>query len=136
MLGIAEPAAAAESHFRYLSGLLLGIGLCFVAMVPRIEFRCAGFRLLAIVVVIGGSARLLSVALHGTSDRVTLFALLMELVVTPSLALWQMRVANSAREGRCLTGQIKVHSRLNPRLAGANACRLRAEPPRPPTSAR
>jgi len=97
MLGIAEPAAAAESHFRYLSGLLLGIGLCFVAMVPRIEFRCAGFRLLAIVVVIGGSARLLLVALHGTSDRVTLFALLMELVVTPSLALWQMRVANSAR---------------------------------------
>ena len=97
MLGIAEPAAAAESHFRYLSGLLLGIGLCFVAMVPRIEFRSAGFRLLAIVVVIGGSARLFSVALHGTSDRVTLFALVMELVVTPSLALWQMRVANSAR---------------------------------------
>jgi hypothetical protein len=97
MLGVAEPAAAAESHFRYLSGLLLGIGLCFAAMVPRIEFRSAGFRLLAIVVVIGGSARLLSVALHGTSDRVTLFALVMELVVTPSLALWQMRVATTAR---------------------------------------
>src|SRR3954468_21424523 len=75
MLGIAEPAAAAESHFRYLSGLLLGIGLCFVAMVPRIEFRCAGFRLLAIVVVIGGSRRLLSDGLHRHSHRRPLFEL-------------------------------------------------------------
>jgi hypothetical protein len=97
MLGITLPAASAEAHFSYLSGLLLGIGLSFLAMVPRIEARSAGFRLLATVVVIGGFARLLSVAFRGTSDRWTFFALAMELVVTPSLALWQMRVAGAPR---------------------------------------
>jgi hypothetical protein len=93
MLGIALPAASAEAHFRYLSGLLLGIGFSFLAMVPRIEARSAGFRLLAAVVVIGGLARLFSIALRGGSDGGTLFALAMELVVTPCLALWQSRVA-------------------------------------------
>jgi hypothetical protein len=97
MLEIAGPSASADSHFRYLSGLLLGIGLCFLAMVPRIETRATGFRLLATVVVIGGLARLFSVAVRGGFDRWTLFALAMELVVTPSLALWQSRVAAGAR---------------------------------------
>lgn len=97
MLGVAEPPASAESHFRYLSGLLLGIGLCFLAMAPRIEARSAGFRLLAIIVVIGGLGRLFSIALSGAGDRWTVFALAMELVVTPALALWQSRVARVFR---------------------------------------
>ena len=46
------------------SGLLLGISLCFLAMVPRIETRATGFRLLATVVVMGGLARLFSVAVQ------------------------------------------------------------------------
>jgi Domain of unknown function (DUF4345) len=86
-------AAPAAAHFRYLSGLLLGIGLGFVAMLPRIEAHARGFRLLAAIVVVGGFGRLLSVALSGAIDAVTLFALAMELAVTPALALWQSRVA-------------------------------------------
>jgi Domain of unknown function (DUF4345) len=86
-------AAPAAAHFRYLSGLLLGIGLGFLSMVPRIEAHTRGFRLLAGIVVVGGLGRLLSVALSGATDAATLFALAMELGVTPALVLWQWRVA-------------------------------------------
>jgi hypothetical protein len=93
MLGIAAASAAADAHFRYLSGLLLGIGLGFLAMVPRIETCGPYFRLLAAIVIVGGLARLLSLLLSGAGDGWTLFALAMELVVTPVLALWQWRIA-------------------------------------------
>ena len=92
MLDLAA-AAPAAAHFRYLSGLLLGIGLGFLSMVPRIEAHGRRFRLLAVIVAIGGFGRLLSVALSGSLDAATLFALAMELAVTPALALWQWRVA-------------------------------------------
>lgn len=96
MLGIAGAAAGADSHFRYLSGLLVGIGIGFLMTVPRIETHAARFRLLAAIVVIGGLGRLFSVLVDGTADAATLFALAMELVVTPALALWQARVARLA----------------------------------------
>ena len=97
MVGIAAASAAADAHFRYLSGLLLGIGLGFLSTVPRIEAQGARFRLLAAIVVIGGLGRLLSLALRGAPDALTLFALAMELAVTPSLALWQGRIARADR---------------------------------------
>lgn len=96
MLGLAGTGVGADSHFRYLSGLLLGIGLGFLSTVPRIEAHSARFRLLAGIVVIGGFGRLLSVILTGAADPTTLFALAMELVVTPLLALWQGRIARAA----------------------------------------
>jgi hypothetical protein len=93
MIGISAAPLPADAHFRYLSGLLLGIGLGFVSTVPRIEARSARFRLLAAIVVIGGLGRLLSLVIGGMPDTSTLFALAMELLVTPMLALWQWRVA-------------------------------------------
>jgi len=96
MLGIGGAAAGAESHFRYLSGLLLGIGIGFLTLVPRIEAQAARFGLLAAIVVIGGLGRLFSVLVGGAPDAATSFALAMELVVTPALALWQARVARLA----------------------------------------
>lgn len=96
MLGIAGAGVGADSHFRYLSGLLLGIGLGFLSTVPRIETHAGRFRLLAAIVVVGGFGRLLSVAVGGGADATTLFALAMELVVTPALAFWQARVAARA----------------------------------------
>jgi hypothetical protein len=95
MIGISG-GVGADSHFRYLSGLLLGIGFGFLSTVPRIETHSMRFRLLAGIVVIGGLGRLMSVALGGATDAATLFALAMELVVTPLLALWQARIARSA----------------------------------------
>jgi hypothetical protein len=92
MVEIATPAAA-DSHFRYLSGLLLGIGLAFVTTIPRIEAHTARVRILATIVVVGGLARLFSFLVRGYPDKPMALALVMELVVTPALALWQSRVA-------------------------------------------
>jgi hypothetical protein len=88
--------AFADGHFRYLSGLLLAIGLGFLSTVPSIEACSGRFRLLAAIVVVGGLGRLLSLALGGAPDAASFFALGMELGVTPALALWQCRVAHAA----------------------------------------
>jgi hypothetical protein len=96
IVGFAAAPPGADAHFRYLSGLLLGIGFGFLSTVPRIEAHAARFRLLAAIVVIGGLGRLLSLALSRTPDVPTLFALCMELAVTPALAFWQGRVALAA----------------------------------------
>jgi len=82
-----------DGHFRYLSGLLLGIGLAYAASVPGIERHRARFLLLGTIVVIGGLGRLLSLILMGVPSPVMLAALAMELIVTPLLTVWQGRVA-------------------------------------------
>ncbi|HYM72876.1 MAG TPA: DUF4345 domain-containing protein [Stellaceae bacterium] len=96
MVDMGATPALADSHFRYLSGLLLGIGLGFITTVPRIETHAARFRLLAAIVVVGGLGRLLSLLTHGYPNPGMLFGLVMELAVTPALALWQARVAGRA----------------------------------------
>ncbi|MEZ0170256.1 hypothetical protein [Microvirga sp. TS319] len=40
---------SAESHFRFLSDLLLGIGLCFWSTLPPIEDKTRRFRLLTLL---------------------------------------------------------------------------------------
>lgn len=82
-----------DSHVRYLSGLLFGIGLCFWSFIPRIESVTAQVRMLTLLVFIGGLARLLGLFLHGVPSPRMVFGLGMELVVTPLLCLWQGRVA-------------------------------------------
>lgn len=89
---------SAESHFRYLSGLLLGIGLCFWSTLPSIEAKTGRFRLLTLLVVIGGLSRLIGLALTGLPSLVMLGGLIVELIVAPVLCLWQTRVANRYAE--------------------------------------
>jgi hypothetical protein len=84
--------ATLDSHFRYLSGLLLGIGLIFWSMIPTIERRGLLVRALTLIVFIGGLGRAVSLLQAGEPDTGMRWALLMELVVTPLLCLWQWRV--------------------------------------------
>lgn len=86
----------ADSHFRYLSGLLLGIGLAYGASVRGIERHRGRFLLLTLIVVAGGLGRLISVAALGLPPVSMSAALTMELLVTPALAYWQLRVARIA----------------------------------------
>lgn len=81
-----------DSHVRYLSGLILAIGLAFWSTVPRIETEGARFRLLTSLVLIGGCARLVGLLHFGTPTRGVIGALAMELIVTPGLALWRERL--------------------------------------------
>ena len=96
LAGARQEAAGFDSHFRYLSGLLLGLGLVFWGLVPSIERRTGLVRVLTLVVAVGGLARLFSYIQRG-DPGVMRWALVMELVVTPALCLWQARVARLAR---------------------------------------
>ena len=88
---MATASANSASEARYLSGLLLGIGLTFLACVPTIERRGPIVRGLAVIIVIGGLARLAGVPETGTPRSVAI-PLVMELIVTPLVALWRERV--------------------------------------------
>lgn len=81
-----------DSHFRYLSGLLLGIGLGFWSLIPSLDRDNPRFRLLAIIVFIGGLGRLVSLIGMGVPNRSMLFGLFMELGLTPLLAFWQYKI--------------------------------------------
>jgi hypothetical protein len=61
------------SHERYLSGLLLAIGLAFWTTLSDIEGKTARFRLLTALVVIGGISRLVGVAFGMMGRRSTNF---------------------------------------------------------------
>ena len=88
---------AADSHFRYLSGLLVGIGIAFWTTIPAIERQTGRFRLLTAIVVAGGLGRLVSLLVVGAPKAAMLFGLMMELGVTPALCGWQAIVARRAR---------------------------------------
>lgn len=96
--GGAGAAADFDSHFRYLSGIFLAVGLGFWSTVPRIETAGRRFRLLTLCVFVGGLARALSFALVGAPSWPQLVGLGLELVITPALALWQARVASGDGE--------------------------------------
>jgi hypothetical protein len=85
----------AASHFRYLSGLLLGIGLAYWTTIPGIEHKTPRFQLLTAIVFVGGLARLYGFIVDGAPDAPMLGGLAMELAVTPLLCFWQTKFAHS-----------------------------------------
>ncbi|MGZ2412598.1 putative membrane protein YedE/YeeE [Sphingomonas sp. F9_3S_D5_B_2] len=95
--GVSAATPDLNSHFRYLSGLLLGIGLAFAALIPTIERHKLLFGVLGGIVMVGGAGRLLSGFIDGFPAGAHRYALVMELIVVPLLVLWQRRVANQSR---------------------------------------
>jgi uncharacterized BrkB/YihY/UPF0761 family membrane protein len=91
------PARDLDSHFRYLSGIFLVMGLAFASCIPGVERKTALFRLLGAMVVAGGLARALSAAQYGWPGEGHRFGFVMELGVVPLLVLWQARVARLFR---------------------------------------
>ena len=87
------PPADLDSHFRYLSGIFLALGVAFVWSIAGIDRRAATFRLLGLMVVSGGLARVVSLIAVGPPGLGGKFGLIMELGVVPVLMLWQARVA-------------------------------------------
>ena len=82
-----------DSHFRYLSGIFLVLGIGFVSCIPAIERKGPRFRLLGAMVVAGGLARAVSLLSVGAPSTGHLAGLVMEVGVVPLLMLWQTRVA-------------------------------------------
>jgi hypothetical protein len=99
-LGVLDPAALglygdrdAVAHVSYLSGLLFGIGLAYWSLIPDIEKRGPAFTLLTAIVQAGGLARLYATLHMGTLSLGILLPLVMELIVTPLLWMWQQHIA-------------------------------------------
>ena len=100
LLGIVHGASTGtwtDNHHRYLSGLLLAIGLGYWSTVPGIEAMGARLRFLTALVVIGGLARLAGVTLGDAATPSVIAALVMELLVAPLLCLWQARIVSRSR---------------------------------------
>jgi hypothetical protein len=94
-LGVQAPwPVDLDSHFRFLSGGFLVVGLAFLSTVPGIARKTSRSRLLASLVFAGGLARLLSLGLAGAPSAGHLAGLVMELIVVPLLVLWQGRLAS------------------------------------------
>jgi hypothetical protein len=77
---------AASSHLRYLSGLLLGLGLTAWWCAAALPRRAGLFGALCAMVTLGGLARLAGLALDPLPPWPHLAALIMELGIVP--ALW------------------------------------------------
>ena len=99
-LGVLSPAMlglygdrTAIAHAAYLSGLLLGIGVAYWSLIPDIEKRSGAFALLTAIIQVGGLARLYAAFRLGLWPLGIVLPLLMELVVTPLLWIWQQRLA-------------------------------------------
>lgn len=90
--GIGGASAWTADHYRYLSGLLLAIGLGFWSTIPEIERHAERFKVLTVLVVTGGLCRLLGLLLGDLLTLPVAAALAMELVVTPLLCLWRARL--------------------------------------------
>lgn len=93
LMSDATPWVDLDSHFRYLSGIFLAVGLGFLSCIPNIVDKVARFRALSGMVVLGGLARLLSLAVAGSPATGHRIGLILELVVVPALVLWQARLA-------------------------------------------
>lgn len=87
---------ALDSHYRYLSGLLLGVGLTYWSAIPAIERAGERFSLLTLLVVIGGLGRAIGMLRFGPPGWAMSAALALELIIAPLVYLWQTRVARTA----------------------------------------
>jgi hypothetical protein len=94
-----DAGPATDSHLRYLSGLLLGLGLLAAWCAGDLARRSTVFEALCLLVVIGGLARLGGLLAEGVPPLPHVLALVMELVVVPALLLacWARRAAPAAQ---------------------------------------
>jgi hypothetical protein len=100
MLAGVDPGQAPSdllSHYRYLSGLFLGIGILLLSCLPRIEIRTARFRWACGAIVVGGLARAFGLLIGDAPSAAHYLALAAELGLVPALILWQGHVARRFR---------------------------------------
>lgn len=93
MVHVLNANPSAESHFRYLSGLLFAIGIAYWSCVPGIELHGQRLKLLTGIVFVGGLARALDLYFDGVPTPAHVGALGIELVIAPAVMIWQHRVA-------------------------------------------
>jgi hypothetical protein len=105
MLGLNDPLYAAmhlpsdatlDSNLRFYGGVWLGLGLCAFWTIPGIARKTAVFRVLWLMIFIGGIGRLVSLLLVGVPFRPFIGFTVLEIVGAPIFVWWQGRVARQA----------------------------------------
>jgi hypothetical protein len=85
-----------DSQFRYLSGLVLAVGVAYWSVIPNIERQEQRLSLVTLAVVTGGFFRALGLLADGAPGLLMRAALVGELVGAPLLYLWQRRIARTS----------------------------------------
>jgi len=88
-----------DSYFRFLKGVLLGIGLIYWSSIPQIERHGERISLVTFILVLGAVPRLIAVIGHGVPTIGILISLAGELIVAPLLWLWHQHVTGVAQRG-------------------------------------
>jgi hypothetical protein len=83
-----------DSHFHYLSGLLFAVGMGYWVCVPHIELKHGAITILTLIVFIGGLSRMSIIPIDGFPGWGMSLALLLEVVITPLLWVWQTHLAH------------------------------------------
>ena len=107
---LSSASISADSHMRYLSGLLLGIGILALSIIPHVERHAERMGALTLVVFVGGLSRLWSLIEVGQPNSVMTAARFVELLLTPALCFWVWRVARLS----AATGQSRAQPALHP----------------------
>jgi hypothetical protein len=82
-----------DSYFRFLKGMLLGIGLIYWSSIPDIARHAERISVVTFILVLGAVPRLLAVISHS----VPTIGLAGELIFAPLLWLWHQHVAGAAQ---------------------------------------
>jgi hypothetical protein len=86
-----------DSYFRFLKGMLLGIGLIYWSSIPDIARHGERISVVTFILVLGAVPRLIAVIGHGVPTIGILIGLAGELIFAPLLWLWHQHVAGVAQ---------------------------------------
>jgi hypothetical protein len=86
-----------DSYFRFLKGMLLGIGLIYWSSIPDIARHSERISVVTFILVLGAVPRLIAVIGHGVPTIGILISLAGELIFAPLLWLWHQHVASTAQ---------------------------------------
>ncbi|MFN3225615.1 MAG: DUF4345 domain-containing protein [Hyphomicrobiales bacterium] len=92
-VSVANPDS--QSHFRFLSGIFLAMGLAYWSVALEIGNWLQRFQLLATVTFIGGLARLVSLASDSAPSIGHQIGLGMELIAVPLFLFWSVHLRRS-----------------------------------------
>jgi hypothetical protein len=81
-----------DSHYRYIAGYYVSLGILGLWMIPRIEKHRGLFRIICASVFMGGIGRVVSIFQVGLPGSMALFFTAFELCF-PVLLFWQAKVA-------------------------------------------
>jgi len=84
-----------DGAVRFLSGVLLAVGVQYWISIPHIERHETQFSVLTFIIVFGALTRLTALFFGGVPNLGTVFISLVALVYVPMLWMWQRRLAHN-----------------------------------------